>query len=196
MCSSVSKPHFKWEEPVLWRANENGIEVSLGEQESNGIHSAGRQQLVQSKWTWWMTRANFLNFVAISAAFSWEATALVGVTEEPGRGRLDGIENWQWCCWSREINDVKKWEALFADRSVMILSVLWLWVFLQQTPAFFWDGSTAQGEILNHPVHPALLGRNGCYGDDATLSWFKSTKIREGKKKVSSYKSEILNILV
>lgn len=119
----------------------------------------------------------------ITVAFSWEARALVVVvTQEPGRGRQDGKENWQWCCWSREINDVKKWEPLSADRSVMILSVLWLWVFLQQTVPFFWDGFTAQRELLNHPVHPALVGKNGFYSDYATLNWFKSTKIREGKR--------------
>lgn len=177
----------------MWGANENSIEVSLGEQETNGIHSAGWQQLVQSKWTWWMTRANFLNFVAISVAFSWEATALVGVTQEPGRGRQDGKESWQWCCWSHEINDVKKWEPLFADRSIMILFLLWLWVFLLQTCNFFWDGFTAQRKWLNRPVHPALVSRNGCYGDCATLNWFKSIKIREGKKKfqVTNQKSSI-----
>lgn len=166
--------------------NENSIKVSLDEPESNGINSAGWQQLVWSKWTWWMTRANFLNSVAFT-------TVLVGVIQEPGRGSLDGKENWQWCCWSREINDVKKWESLFADRSVMILSVLWLWVFLQQTPAFFWAGFTAQREIVNHPVHPALVGRNSCYGDYAILDWSKSTKIREGKKRfhITNQKSSL-----
>lgn len=153
--------------------------------------TAGWQQLVQSKWTWWLTRANFLNFVAITVAFRWEATALVVVTHGPGRGRQDGKENWQWCCWSREINDVKKWEPLSADRSVMILSVLWLWVFLQQTLAFFWDDFTAQRELLNHPVHPALA---------VTVTvqlWIDSSQPKsERQKDVSSYKPEILNILV
>ena len=69
-------------------------EVSLAAQETNGIQSTGWQQLMQRKWTWWITRANFLSFVAISVDCSWEDTALDDGTQDPGMASQDGKDNW------------------------------------------------------------------------------------------------------
>lgn len=77
-----------------------------------------------------------------------------------------------------------KSERLFlADRSVMILSVLRLSV-----PTA--DSST-EGD-----TESSCASRNGCYGDYCNSELIQVNQNQPGKKKVSSYKPEILNILV
>lgn len=67
----------------------------LGCSGNKWIQSTGWQQLAQRKWTWWMMRADFQSFVAISVASSWEDTVLDAGAQEPGMASQDGEDNGQ-----------------------------------------------------------------------------------------------------